>query len=58
MASKFSEDKDHAVMLVRASILIAKADSTLSKREEEVIGKICRVLNLNTSEAICINPSA
>jgi len=58
IVSKFTKDKDHAIVLVRASILIAKSDSRLSESEKKVIGKICRALNLNTSEAVCIDPAA
>ena len=58
MVSKFTKDRDHAIVLVRASILIAKSDRPLGESEKEVIAKICRVLSLNTSEAVCIDPAA
>lgn len=58
IVSKFSKDKEHAILLVRASILVAKADSSLSEREKDMIGRICQVLSLTTSEAVCMDPAA
>ena len=50
--AKFSGDRQRAALLVRASILIAKADGDFSEPEQEVVDELCRVLCLE-SEKIC-----
>ena len=49
---KFSGDQQKAALLVRASILIAKADGDFSEPEQKVVDELCRVLCLE-SEKIC-----
>jgi tellurite resistance protein TerB len=50
--AKFSGDRQRAALLVRASILIAKADGDFSEPEQEVVDELCRVLCLE-SEQVC-----
>jgi len=50
--AKFSEDQQKATLLVRASILIAKADGDFSEPEQRVVDELCRVLCLE-SEKVC-----
>jgi tellurite resistance protein len=50
--AKFSGDQQKAMLLVRASILIAKADGDFSKPEQKIIDELCRVLCLE-SEKVC-----
>ena len=50
--AKFSGDQQKADLLVRASILIAKADGNFSKPEQKVVDELCRVLCLG-SEMVC-----
>jgi tellurite resistance protein len=50
--AKFSRDKQKAALLVRASILIAKADGDFSEPEQKVVDELCRVLCLE-SEKVC-----
>jgi len=50
--AKFSGDQQKAALLVRACILIAKADGNFSEPEQKVVDEICRVLCLE-SEKIC-----
>ena len=50
--AKFSGDQQKATLLVRASILIAKADGDFSEPEQKVVDELCRVLCLE-SEKVC-----
>ena len=50
--AKFSGDQQKAALLVRASILIAKADGDFSEPEQKVVDELCRVLCLE-SEKVC-----
>ena len=50
--AKFSGDQEKAALLVRACILIAKADGDFSEPEQKVVDEICRVLCLE-SEKVC-----
>ena len=50
--AKFSGDRQKAALLVRASILIAKADGDFSEPEQKVVDELCRVLCLE-SEKVC-----
>jgi tellurite resistance protein TerB len=55
--SKFSGDVSHATVLIRAGVLIAKADGNFSKEEEKIIGELCHMLQLEASQTICTNSS-
>ena len=50
--ARFSGDQQKAMLLVRASILIAKADGDFSESEQKVVDELCRVLCLE-SEKVC-----
>jgi tellurite resistance protein len=50
--AKFAGDQQKATLLVRASILMAKADGDFSEPEQEIIDEFCRVLCLE-SEKVC-----
>ena len=50
--ARFSGDQQKAMLLVRASILIAKADGDFSEPEQKVVDELCRVLCLE-SERVC-----
>jgi len=50
--AKFSGDQEKAALLVRACILIAKADGDFSEPEQKVVDELCRVLCLE-SEKVC-----
>ena len=50
--AKFSGDEEKASLLVRAGILIAKADGDFSEPEQKVIDELCQVLCLESS-AVC-----
>jgi len=50
--AKFSGDHEKAALLVRACILIAKADGNFSEPEQEVVDELCQVLCLE-SEKVC-----
>jgi tellurite resistance protein len=50
--AKFSGDQQKAALLVRASILIAKADGDFSEPEQKIVDELCRVLCLE-SEQVC-----
>jgi len=50
--AKFSGDQQKAGLLVRACILIAKADGNFSEPEQKVVDELCRVLCLE-SEKVC-----
>jgi tellurite resistance protein TerB len=49
---KFSEDQQKATLLVRAAILMAKADGGFNEPEQKVVDELCRVLCLE-SEKVC-----
>ncbi len=49
---KFSGDQQKATLLVRASILMAKADGDFSEPEQKVVDELCQVLCLE-SEKVC-----
>jgi tellurite resistance protein TerB len=50
--AKFSGDEEKASLLVRAGILISKADGDFSEPEQKVIDELCQVLCLESS-AVC-----
>jgi tellurite resistance protein len=50
--AKFSGDEEKASLLVRACILIAKADGDFNEPEQKVIDELCQVLCLESS-AVC-----
>jgi tellurite resistance protein len=50
--AKFSSDEEKASLLVRAGILIAKADGDFSEPEQKVLDELCQVLCLESS-AVC-----
>lgn len=50
--AKFSGDEEKASLLVRAGILIAKADGDFSEPEQKVLDELCQVLCLESS-AVC-----
>ena len=54
--AKFSGDEEKASLLVRAGILIAKADGDFSEPEQKVIDELCQVLCLESSEVCHFEP--
>ena len=50
--AKFSGDEEKASLLIRAGILIAKADGDFNEPEQKVIDELCQVLCLESS-AVC-----
>lgn len=50
--AKLSGDEQRATLLVRASILMAKADGDFSEPEQKILDELCRVLCLE-SEKVC-----
>ena len=50
--AKFSGDKEKGSLLIRAGILIAKADGDFNEPEQKVIDELCQVLCLESS-AVC-----
>ncbi|MCG6917211.1 MAG: TerB family tellurite resistance protein [Deltaproteobacteria bacterium] len=48
--AKFSGDQQKAALLVRASILMAKADGDFNEPEQKVVDELCRVLCLESSK--------
>lgn len=52
IVAKFSGDEEKASLLVRAGILIAKADGDFSEPEQKVLDELCQVLCLESS-AVC-----
>jgi tellurite resistance protein len=56
--AKFSGDKEKAALLVRASILIAKADGDFSEGEQKVVDELCRVLCLESEKVCKFEPEA
>ena len=50
--AKFSGEEEKASLLVRACILIAKADGDFNEPEQQVIDELCQVLCLESS-AVC-----
>ena len=50
--AKFAGDEEKASLLVRAGILIAKADGDFSEPEQKVLDELCQVLCLESS-AVC-----
>ena len=52
VVAKFSGDDEKASLLVRACILIAKADGDFNEPEQKVIDELCQVLCLESS-AVC-----
>ena len=50
--AKFSGDEEKASLLVRAGILIAKADGDFNEPEQKVLDELCQVLCLESS-AVC-----
>ena len=56
--TKFSGDKEKASLIIRACILIAKADGHFSDEEQEVVNELCRVLGMDSSEVCIIETEA
>ncbi len=54
--AKFSGDEDKGSLLIRACILIAKADGDFSEPEQEVLDELCRLLSLESSKVCKIAP--
>jgi tellurite resistance protein TerB len=52
----FSGDQEKAALLVRACILIAKADGNFSEPEQKVVDEICRVLCLESTKICKFEP--
>jgi len=52
VVARFSGDEEKASLLVRACILIAKADGDFNEPEQKVIDELCQVLCLDSS-AVC-----
>jgi tellurite resistance protein len=50
--AKLSGDEERATLLLRASILMAKADGDFSEPEQKILDELCRVLCLE-SEKVC-----
>ena len=50
---KFSGDKEKASLIIRACVLIAKADGHFNDEEQEVVNELCRILDLESSK-VCI----
>jgi tellurite resistance protein TerB len=50
--SKFSGDQQKAALLVRAAILMAKADGDFNEPEQKIVDELCRRLCLE-SEKVC-----
>jgi tellurite resistance protein len=48
--AKFSGDEQKAALLLRASILMAKADGDFNEYEQKVVDELCRVLCLESSK--------
>lgn len=46
--SRFSGDEHAAELLIRAGVVIAKADGDFSEQEKEVIAELCRILKLDS----------
>jgi tellurite resistance protein len=56
--AKFSGDQEKAALLVRACILIAKADGNSNEPEQKVVDEICRVLCLDSAKVCKFEPEA
>ena len=56
--TKFSGDKEKASLIIRACVLIAKADGNFSDEEQKVVNELCRVLSMETSEVCVIESEA
>ena len=54
--AKFSGDQQKAALLVRACILIAKADGDFSEPEQKVVDELCRVLCLESAKVCKFEP--
>ena len=54
--AKFSGDQEKAALLVRACILIAKADGDFSEPEQKVVDELCRVLCLESAKVCKFEP--
>jgi len=54
--AKFSGDQEKGALLVRASILMAKADGDFSEPEQKVLDELCRVLCLDSSKVCKFEP--
>ena len=50
---KFSGDKEKASLIIRACVLIAKADGHFSNEEQDVVKELCRFLGMHSSE-VCV----
>jgi tellurite resistance protein TerB len=56
--AKFSGDKAKASLIIRACVLIAKADGHFSEAEQRVVDELCRVLAMDSSEVCMIEAEA
>ncbi len=56
--AKFSGDKEKASLIIRACVLIAKADGKFSDEEQEVVNELCGVLGMESSEVCVIEAEA
>ena len=56
--TKFSGDKEKASLIIRACVLIAKADGHFSEEEQQVVDELCRALDMESSEVCVIESEA
>ena len=56
--TKFSGDTEKASLIIRACVLIAKADGHFSEEEQEVVNELCQVLGMESSEVCIIETEA
>jgi len=50
---RFSGDALHATLLVRAAVLIAKADGNFNEPEKNLIAEMCHRLKIDADQTIC-----
>ena len=55
--ARFAGDPRHATLLIRAGVLIAKADGNFSQPEKNIINKLCRMLQIDADQTICTDPT-
>ena len=56
--TKFSGDKAKGSLIIRACVLIAKADGHFSEAEQQAVDELCRVLGVDASEVCMIEAEA
>ena len=56
--SKFSGDKEKASLIIRACVLIGKADGHFSEEEQGAVDELCRILGMDSSEVCMIAAEA